>query len=1064
MSQITFQPESNINHYSKMPDWVKALTLSERLPDLSVGTTIPTEKAARRLQKWKDQGPFNKDNYFKQRLESGNLTESDLLFLLGETPAALQARLPGEMAWLAGLLAAFSKPQTGYPETGDLPPALQPFLPLINSAIEKLHDTLEELALQFQVLPFDPETIVKLFLPDLIKKFTWRLNRVFALEINVARLEGRLEGETPQARFASFLTGLQNDANLLNLLAEYPVLARQLVTVAANWAATTSEFITRLAADWPAILEKFQPGPGLLSGVKAGEGDSHRGGRSVMQIEFAGGFKLIYKPKSLGNELHFQQLLEWLNERGAAPAFRSLKIIDRGTHGWEEFAVASTCTGEEQLRRFYRRQGAFLALLYALNATDLHQENLIAAGEHPVMVDLEALFHPRTSSLNPQLNWHAAFHHLENSVMRVGLLPDRVYAGKNEGMDISGLGSKPGQLTPRPVASWEGSGTDQVRMVRQRVEMDSSNNLPSLNGNPVNILDYAEEIAQGFESLYRLLLLYREDFIAGPLETFRRDEMRVILRNTSTYIKLLQESFHPDFLRDALDRDRFFDNLWATTEIEPFLAKVIRSEQADLNGGDVPVFTAQPDSRDLFDSRGNAIPNFLPQTPYQAVREHLEQLGETDLAWQNWFIKASLASVGGHDKLNKVFQFSDLSENLPEISSKEFIKAALKLGNRLVEQALVEDDKVNWVGLALVNDKTWSIQACGLDLYSGMPGITLFMAFLGHLSGDPRVTALARQALATIRYETGQLKKIELGLGAFEGWGGLIYLYTQLGALWDEPDLYREAAGIAARLGVVVEKDEVFDIIAGSAGAILALLALYRVYPQPEILDTAVLAGQHLVDRAVAKPGGVAWPNSQNKEVFLTGFSHGTAGIAYSLLKLGEASGEAKFRETALAAVGYERNLFSEEHQNWPDLRETGHPEYIVMWCHGAPGITLGRLAAVPLLDDEATRQEIKAGLDTTLKQGFGYNHSLCHGDLGNLEPLLQASRVFPDEDYSASLNSFSGAVLENIRKEGPKSGIPFGVESPGLMSGLAGIGYGLLRLAAPDTVPPVLILAGPSL
>lgn len=34
-------------------------------------------------------------------------------------------------------------------------------------------------------------------------------------------------------------------------------------------------------------------------------------------------------------------------------------------------------------------------------------------------------------------------------------------------------------------------------------------------------------------------------------------------------------------------------------------------------------------------------------------------------------------------------------------------------------------------------------------------------------------------------------------------------------------------------------------------------------------------------------------------------------------------------------------------------------------------------------------------------------------------------------------------------------------VESPGLLTGLAGIGYGLLRLAAPSAVPSVLLMEG---
>ncbi len=70
-------------------------------------------------------------------------------------------------------------------------------------------------------------------------------------------------------------------------------------------------------------------------------------------------------------------------------------MADRGAYGWTEFVEAQACDTPEQVQRFYERQGGYLALLYFLEATDFHLENLIAAGEHPVLVDLEALFHPR---------------------------------------------------------------------------------------------------------------------------------------------------------------------------------------------------------------------------------------------------------------------------------------------------------------------------------------------------------------------------------------------------------------------------------------------------------------------------------------------------------------------------------------------------------------------------------------------------------------------------------------------------------------------------------------------
>ncbi len=100
--------------------------------------------------------------------------------------------------------------------------------------------------------------------------------------------------------------------------------------------------------------------------------------------------------------------------------------------------------------------------------------------------------------------------------------------------------------------------------------------------------------------------------------------------------------------------------------------------------------------------------------------------------------------------------------------------------------------------------------------------------------------------------------------------------------------------------------------------------------------------------------------------------------------------------------------------------------------------------------------------LRTTLAQGFGGNHSLCHGDLGNLELLLQASQVLPDPQWKAQTERIASAILESIDQHGWLCGVPLGVETPGLMTGLAGIGYGLLRLAEPERVPSVLTLEPP--
>ena len=102
--------------------------------------------------------------------------------------------------------------------------------------------------------------------------------------------------------------------------------------------------------------------------------------------------------------------------------------------------------------------------------------------------------------------------------------------------------------------------------------------------------------------------------------------------------------------------------------------------------------------------------------------------------------------------------------------------------------------------------------------------------------------------------------------------------------------------------------------------------------------------------------------------------------------------------------------------------------------------------------------EEIRTALSTTAQAVTG-NHTLCHGDLGNADILLSASEVLQDRRWRADADRIAGAALATARESGWICGNPLGVESPGLMTGISGIGYALLRLANPSRVPSILAL-----
>lgn len=783
----------------------------------------------------------------------------------------------------------------------------------------------------------------------------------------------------------------------------------------------------------------------------------------------------MYKPRPLGVETRYLQLLTWLAAKGSAPDLRGAASLCRNGYGWCEFIAPAPCESLHGLRRFYERVGAHLALTYALEGTDFHYENLIAAGEHPVLVDLEALFHPR---LTPESSLDSpgasARQHMHESVLRVGLLPERIVGPDGDGVEMSGVGGADGQLTPTPVLIFDGVGTDDMRAARRRIPMLAAQNRPMVEGVAADAYAHADDIVAGFVTTYRTLVANRNDLLApgGPVDAFSIEEVRVVLRATRLYGQLLQESYHPDALRDAADRDRLLSRLWVGMERSPERWPSIGAETADLQRGDIPLFTAQPCSRDLITSSGVRIYDFFREASGEAVRRRCIALDEHDLARQVWFIRGALTTVDDRQRRDATrMQFDESPSEVAPPSTAEILGMAGDVAERLEMLAQHDGRWTTWLGIELTGERFWTVKPLGHDLYGGTSGLALFLGYVGSLHDNTRWTDLARRVVANLIEEI-DTDAVDGERGAFSGRSSVAYVLTHLGVLWNDDRLLTRAALVSRDAASAVAQDRSFDVLAGAAGLIGTLLSLWTVQPTRETLDAVRRCADHLVTHA--RPWGedtLAWVGTASSSRPLTGYSHGAAGIAAMLLRAAAATGDQKYATVAGAALAYERSMYNPEHRNWPDFRvgpsdqpgSGSAPEFAMnFWCHGAPGIALGRLSTLDDLDDAAVRQEIYAALGTTDRYGFGHSHSLCHGDLGNLDALIEGAHRLDDSRWHAALARRTSSVIANIRANGWICGVPNGIETPGFMAGLAGIGYGLLRVASPERVPSVLSLAPP--
>ena len=220
----------------------------------------------------------------------------------------------------------------------------------------------------------------------------------------------------------------------------------------------------------------------------------------------------------------------------------------------------------------------------------------------------------------------------------------------------------------------------------------------------------------------------------------------------------------------------------------------------------------------------------------------------------------------------------------------------------------------------------------------------------------------------------------------------------------------------------------------------LAVLALDEQRRRSE-LGTAVSLGDHIFGRL--------------DEVRLCGFSHGAAGVAHALAKLGATSDEPRFSAAARRLVGFENSLYTPE-TGWPDLR-SAEPSHMNAWCHGATGIGLARLAMSDFLDEGQCDVDIGRALDAIPDELSGFDHPCC-GNCSYIELLLEAAgRGHPALLERAQARA-AAIVAEAKQKDGyrllgePKPDL----FHPGFFQGLSGIGYTLLRLVAPD-LPSVL-------
>ena len=336
---------------------------------------------------------------------------------------------------------------------------------------------------------------------------------------------------------------------------EHAYLARLTAVTVEQWAVAVSEFLRRLHADRDILRQRLSTLPRELtvSGVRGGISDLHNGGCSVLVIRFCGAERIVYKPRDIGLEQAFGSLLCWLGDSGIfSPRLRAPWVLTRRLYGWVEYILQEDCREEEQIRAYFVRSGMLLFLTYVLQGTDIHHENVIAAGAEPVIVDLETVLHPRYPKRSTPGNdaLEVAGDRVWKSVLRTMMLPNWTADYDGHRFNLSGLSMGQGEATS--------AATDR-------------GNTPTLCGKPSSAESYRSEIEAGFRAAADFFLAHKEALCGShsPLAAFAEKQVRFILRPTRLYGQIVRRFLFPDRLLDGTDASIEIDVL-ASTFLCPF--------------------------------------------------------------------------------------------------------------------------------------------------------------------------------------------------------------------------------------------------------------------------------------------------------------------------------------------------------------------------------------------------------------------------------------------------------------------------------------------------------------
>lgn len=867
----------------------------------------------------------------------------------------------------------------------------------------------------------DKQPFMKHLTDDLIEIVA----KTLVYDLHVQKKKRAFEGASTRSRFIFYMkTRFESKQSVSEFFEEYPVLMRLLSERVSFAVENYQKFYQSIDDSISNFQKEFKiSAPYTVSDVSLGAGDSHSKGKTVVLFKL-NEVKFAFKEKNLVVGSRFNQFLDFISEK-TGKEFKQVRRITKKNYTFEEFIEQKDCQNEKEIEKFYTRFGEYIALVYLLRSNDFHFENLVAHGEFPTLIDIETII----QNDNPLEKLDNPFSELGikkyMSILSTALIPMRfqenriepLVEGVNKGIRMSAFDGKE-QMLPFKVLGIVNPNTDEVRYEYMENILEGSNNIPFLSGKEVDSREYVQKVVEGFESMSFFFIDNKEIITKKIEELFSNVLVRNVIKSTQKYCDMLSFGYHPKCMKNYIEREKLFENLWffAYQDKAP-----IQSEITDMLINDVPIFFNNTSSRDLIASDGKVYENYYSQTAVERVVDKIRSYDLTEFRYQDLRLKLAFEI---YEEKTETFDYGDNIEDiLHRIVGELYCRAKFDTKKTLVtfEDFTYEKD----------GELDYSMLLS--EFYDGLSGIYLFLLYYVQHYNCERAFELK----GVLEKQLFKLpKKTSSELSVYSG------KYAVLYPLLEKIKLEKQDSDITLAKNLLEDVEELprdrVDWVSGVSGVIKVLVNYFKLTQDNFFLEKAInLAG-----------------NMEIEQVSLCGFSHGFSGIAYALHSLYVETGNVNYLKKVRHCIELENEHYKD---NWPDLRN--NKETISQWCHGTVGIGYTRLLLKENGFDHANiSRDLSSSINDVMSATLSDEAGLCHGELGRYSFLekLSKSSVIP-EDLRKQIN-IKKASIQNSIYRGVTVNAFENNPALGLMTGITGVGYALLR-TIDEAIPDVLTL-----